>query len=434
VPYSSIVFLYFLLPLTLLIHSIVPFRWRNTVLLTASMIFFAWTSPLLPLFLLLGILCNFLLGFLLERLSTDSNRKFILTIGVITGLIPIPLQMFWKDIPLHLTAFSALYSLHSISYLTEVYRRETHAQTSFSTLGTYLAMFPHALAGPLIRYDDLRPVLVRRSTDVDRTAEGIWRFVVGLGKKVLLADQLFALCKQADALSSPGAASVWLKVGAFCAAFWMAFSGYSDMSIGLGKMFGFDLPENFARPFSALSLQEFSRRWNISLSDWMREHFLRPFFGHRSALPPVAIFLTSFLAAFFYGGRPTVLLWGASFGLLIVGERFLWGRFMEKLPRFLRRVITLFLTAMASVFLVSGSSLDAVRHFGIMFGLNGLGFGQAIYLFGSCWPILLFCAFCSTHWPGLLLEKFTGAHPRLAQWLRLAAMLILIVCCTAYML
>ena len=430
--YTSITFLYFLLPLTLLAHSIVPFRWKNSVLLIASIVFFAWTTPLLPLFMLIGVLFSYLMGILLDRVNSDGNRKLILVIGIAAALIPIPAQLFWKNIPLHLMAFSTLYSLHSISYLTEVYRREAQAQTSFSALGVYLTMYPHALAGPIIRYDDLRPVLTRRSTDIDRAAEGIWRFVVGLGKKVLLADRLFILCKQADALTAPGAAAIWLKAGAFCAAFWMAFSGCCDMAIGLGKMFGFDLPENFSRPFSALSLQEFSRRWNMTLSAWMREHFLNPLFGHRSHLPPIAIFLTSVLSAFFYGGRLPALLWGCAFGLLLIGERFLWGRFIEKLPRFLRRTITLLLIALSSMLLASDSVIGAIHSFGAMFGRNGLGLGQAAYLFSSYWPILLFCAFCATRW-STLLAKFITARPRLAQWLRLAAMLALLVCCTAYM-
>lgn len=431
--YSSIPFLYFLLPLTLLFHSIVPFRWRNTVLFISSLVFFAWEAPLLPLFLLVGILFNFLIGILLDRLSTEGNRKLILIVGVTVSLIPVLIQPLRTNTPPYLTAAAALYSLHAISYLTEIYRRKVHAPTSFTALAIYLSMFPHTLAGPIAHYDDIYPVLMRRPADINRTADGIWRFVIGMSKKVLLADRLFSLCEQASSFSAPGAAAVWLQTGSFCAAFWMAFSGYCDMAVGLGKMFGFDLPENFDHPFSAHSLQEFSRRWNLTLSAWMREYFLQPFFGHKPHLPAAAVILCSFLAAFFYGGRLNVLLWSCSFGLLTIGERFLWGRFLEKLPRLLRRFITLFEVAIVSVFLVSGSVIGALRNFAALFGVNGLGLGQAAYLFGSCWPILLFCALCAARRPGLLLSRFSEAHPQIVKWLRPAAMLILLVCCTAYL-
>lgn len=431
--FSSIIFLYFFLPLSLLCHNLVPVRWKNSVLLTASLIFFAWSKPVLLLILPLYILIVYLLGIILERQDIEAYRKVVAAAGMAFSLIPLLQELFCTEISLYLRAAAALITIHSITYLAEIYRRESRAQASFAALGVYLIMFPRALAGPVTHYNDLRPALARRSVDTERAADGILRFCIGLGKKVLLADRLYALWAQIDATSAPGAAAEWLGIGAFCLATWLGFSGYCDMAIGLGDLFGFDFPENFFYPLAALSIREFYRRWNATLFSWMRDHVTEPLCGKKPSRTAVVMILSTVLAAFFYGGHPTLLLWGLYAGLLLAGEYFLWGRFLEKMPRFVRRVITLLLILIGCIFFSAESFPDVIHGFAALVGLNGHGLGQAFYLVGSYWLVLLLAICSVNHWPRTLWMKLIDRFPALQQWFRPAAILVLLTCCTAYL-
>ena len=406
-------------------------RWKNPILLTASLIFFAWSSPAALLLLPVHILVHYLLGFFLEKLET--NRQVLLTAGVIFDLLPVLVQILFRPaIPVHLSAVAALCAIHGITYLTEVYRRETRAQMNFSALGVYLIMFPRAIAGPIVHYDDLRSALARRSTDFARAADGIWRFTAGLAKKVLLADRLFALWTETAALSSPGCVPAWLGLGAFCLAFWLGFSGCCDMAVGLGMMFGFDLPENFFRPLSASSLREFSRRWNATLYSWIRDHFWQPAFSRHPRLLPAAILLTSALTGFFYGCRPAALLWGLYMGLAVLGEHFLWGKAAEKLAPALRRGIVLITVLIGCVFLSSETIFDMLRTLAALIGLNGFGLGQGLYLAASYWLVLLTALLGALRWPERLFRGLLEHFPAVEK-LRPAAILLLLTACTAYM-
>lgn len=406
-------------------------RWKNPVLLTASLIFFAWSFPAALFLLPVHILVHYLLGFFLEKLET--NRRALLTAGVLFDLLPVLVQILFRPaIPVHLSAAAALSSIHGITYLTEVYRRETRAQMNFSALGVYLIMFPRAIAGPIVHYDDLRSALARRSVDFTRAADGIWRFTAGLAKKVLLADRLFALWAETTALSSPGCIPAWLGLGAFCLAFWLSFSGCCDMAVGLGMMFGFDLPENFLRPLSAPSLREFGRRWNATLYSWVRDHFWQPFFSRRSRLLPAAILLMSILTGFFYGSRPAVLLWSLYMGLAVLGEHFLWGKAVEKLAPVLRRGIVLIIFLIGCVFFASETIPGMLRTFAALIGLNGFGLGQGLYLAAAYWLVLLAALLGALRWPEHLFRRLLERFPGLEK-LRPAVILLLLTACTAYM-
>lgn len=431
--FSGVTFLYFFLPLTLLCHNLAPMRWKNPILLIASLVFFAWASPLALVTLPIHILVHYFLGFMLEKLDTEAHRRTALTVGVILDILPVLFLPLLGDlIPVHLSAAAALLAIHGITYLTEVYRREVRAQLNFAVLGVYLIMFPRALAGPVLRYSDLRPALARRTFYYDRSAEGIWRFTVGLAKKVLLADRLYALWQQVQALSAPGAAAGWLGLSAFLMALWLGFSGCCDMAAGLGGMLGFDFPENFLRPLSARSLADHCRRWNATFHGWMRDHFWHPFFAQRPALFPLAVLLASVLTGYFYGGRPALLLWGLYTGLILLGERYIWGKALNKCPRFLRHAAVILSLMVGCIFFSAGSFSDIARGFRSISGANGFAFGQALYLTGSYWLVLLVSLLTSFRWPQTLLQRLNGRF-RILRQLRPVMVLLILAAYTAYM-
>ena len=334
--FSSIPFLYYFLPLVLAVYFLTPARFRNAVLLLASLIFYAWGEPKYVLLMLASILSGYGFGLLQERYRGQKGAKLFCGLSVAVSL---SFLLYFKYADFFLENFNAatglgvpllhialpigisFYTFQIISYTVDVYRGEP-AQKNLIHLAAYVAMFPQLIAGPIVRYSDIAQQLEHRSHSTALAAEGVRRFLIGLGKKILIANQLGELCSVFRASDEKSVLFYWLYAVAFALHIYFDFSGYSDMAIGLGKVFGFHFLENFNYPYISASITEFWRRWHISLSGWFRDYLYIPLGGNRkgNARTWLNRFLVFFATGLWHGASWTFVLWGLWHGLFSVLE------------------------------------------------------------------------------------------------------------------
>ncbi|MCK9241102.1 MBOAT family O-acyltransferase [Desulfocurvus sp.] len=371
--FSSPFFLFLFLPLALLGNFLLPARARNGFLLAASLLFYAWGEVFYVGVMLASIAANHACGLLLARAATARGRRLVLwaavafNLGLLgwfkyggflaanlgaalgaLGCAPLP------ALETHLPIGISFFTFQAMSYVIDVYRGQAAAQRSLVNLALYVSLFPQLIAGPIVRYRDVAAQLLRRHVDLDGFAEGVRRFVVGLGKKMLLANTLGEVADQIMA-QEPGAlpASVaWLGIGCYALQIYFDFSGYSDMAIGLGRMFGFRFLENFAHPYAAASMRDFWRRWHISLSTWFRDYLYIPLGGGRVAPWRVAcnLWIVFLLCGLWHGASWNFVIWGALHGLFLSLERTAFGRLVDGLWRPLRHGYVLVVVLVAWVF------------------------------------------------------------------------------------
>ena len=406
--FSSAVFLFLFLPVVLAVYFLLPARLRNLWLLGTSLVFYAWGEPRFVLVMLASIGANYFLALRIGRSKDAGGRKAYLALAVVAnlGLLVIfkyadflvgnlnallgPLRLAPLSLPgIALPVGISFFTFQALSYVIDVYRREVPVQRNPLDLGLYIALFPQLIAGPIVRYHDVARQLVERVVTRQGFAYGVERFVAGLGKKVLIAntlavqaDLVFAI--PADQLTAPVA---WLGVVCYMLQIYFDFSGYSDMAIGLGYMFGFRFLENFSHPYVAQSITEFWRRWHISLSTWFRDYLYVPLGGNRgSALRTYRnLVLVFFLCGLWHGASWSFVVWGLLHGFLLVVERMGLGRIMARWPRALRHVWTLFFVMIAWVFFRADSLPQAEGFLRAMFGLSpatGVEHSLALYIDG----------------------------------------------------
>ncbi len=340
--FSSVTFLFYFLPFVLLFYFVLPFR--NVFLLAASLFFYAWGEVNYVLVLLFSILVNYACGILIEKQSSFSARRFVLILGVVINIGSIcffkytnflvanlnhilswfhvsPVSLEHNHLPLGISFFT----FQAISYLIDVYRRTCRAENNPLTLGLYISMFPQLVAGPIVRFNEIAEQLHQRSINSEKFAQGVRRFVVGLGQKVIIAN---ALAVPADAIFSlpPGnltTAIAWTGAASYTLQIYFDFAGYSSMAIGLGLMFGFTLPENFNYPYISRSITEFWRRWHMSLSGWFRDYLYIPLGGNRLGVGRtyLNLIIVFFLCGLWHGASWTFVVWGLFHGAFLVLER-----------------------------------------------------------------------------------------------------------------
>lgn len=358
--FSSIPFLFYFLPCVFVLYFLVPMRWKNTVLLLASLFFYAWGEPKFVVFMLASIVQGYVLARLVEKYRADRGRaKLFLTLSLVFSL---GLLGYCKYADFFLSGFNALTGLHIpllrvalpigisfytfqiLSYVVDVYRGDVKAQRNFIDLAAYVAMFPQLIAGPIVRYSDIASQLEHRTHSLADVAAGARRFVLGLGKKVLLANVFYELITTFKASDDRSVLFYWLYAAACVLNIYFDFSGYSDMAIGLGRMFGFHFLENFDHPYTALSITDFWRRWHISLSTWFRDYVYIPLGGNRVKKSRWIrnILVVWALTGFWHGAQWNFLFWGLYYGLLLLAEKLFLGRLLERLPRAVRWLYTAF--------------------------------------------------------------------------------------------
>ena len=397
--FSSIPFLYYFLPLVLAVYFLTPARFRNAVLLLASLIFYAWGEPKYVLLMLASILSGYGFGLLQERYRGQKGAKLVCGLSVAVSL---SFLLYFKYADFFLENFNAatglgvpllrialpigisFYTFQIISYTVDVYRGEP-AQKNLIHLAAYVAMFPQLIAGPIVRYSDIAQQLEHRSHSTALAAEGVRRFLIGLGKKILIANQLGELCSVFRASDEKSVLFYWLYAVAFALHIYFDFSGYSDMAIGLGKVFGFHFLENFNYPYISASITEFWRRWHISLGTWFRDYVYIPLGGNRvgRARQLLNILVVWMLTGFWHGAAWNFVVWGLMFAVLLIMEK-LWLLKPLSKCRPLAHLYVVFFVVISFVIFNAENMGQALSDIGGLFGAGGIPLvsAEAVYF----WP------------------------------------------------
>ena len=451
--FSSIPFLYYFLPLTLLCYFLAPRRAKNAVLLLFSLIFYAWGEPKYVLFMVASILQGYLFGRLVEKYRNYPRRsKLFLTVSVLFSLL---LLGYCKYADFFIRSFNAVtglsvpllrvalpigisfYTFQILSYVVDVYRGTVAAQRNLIDLGTYIAMFPQLIAGPIVRYADIEPQLKERRSTPDRIAAGAQRFVLGLAKKVLIANVLYQLITVYKSTTQPSVLYSWMYAAAYMLHIYFDFSGYSDMAIGLGKIFGFHFAENFNYPYISRSATEFWRRWHMSLGSWFRDYVYIPMGGNRVA--PARryfnILVVWVLTGLWHGADWNFVLWGLFFAVFLIMEKGFLLKPLQKLP-VLSHLYTLLLVAVSFVIFDSAGLSEAATHLGRMFGAGGIPLvtGEALYYLGSYAVTFVIAMIGATPFPTRMAKQLSeGKGGRALSILAPAALVLVLAVVTAYL-
>jgi len=468
--FSSPLFLFLFLPVVLTVYYLLPtLRTRNGWLLLVSLLFYAWGEVGFILLLLVSTLANFELGKWVERCEKDAERKTAVAVAVVVNVGFLAwfkyagLAVASLDAGLKLFGFGALpvphlalpigisfFTFHALSYVIDIYRRKSRAARDPRDTALYIFFFPQLVAGPILRWNAIAPQLERRPFDRAELAEGARRFVGGLAKKTIIAnavarsaDDIFAL--PASQLSAPVA---WLGLVCYTLQIYFDFSGYSDMAVGLGKMFGFKFIENFNFPYTAQSIRDFWRRWHISLSTWFRDYVYIPLGGNRVSAARnhfnlVAVF---FLCGLWHGASWTFVAWGLCHGIFLVLERTAWGTVVDRLPRPLRHLYTLLVVMMCWVLFRADTFSGASHYFATLFGAGQVVHAQPWQRYAGnevIWALALGTVFSMPLWAGIkntgerlariLPPKFHGLYFGAGQLLEIVLVIVLLVISSAWL-
>lgn len=450
--FSGITFLYYFLPLAMGLYFAVPKRVKNWVLLLSSLVFYGWGEPRYVMLMGISILSGYGFGILVERYRQQRAGKILcgISIGVsLSFLLCFKYADFFirnfraatgLEIPLLRLALPigiSFYTFQIISYTVDVYRGET-AQKNLIYLAAYIAMFPQLIAGPIIRYRDIAEQLVKREHTWSGAAYGIRRFILGLAKKILIANQLGELCEIFRASGEKSVMFYWIYAIAFGLHIYFDFSGYSDMAIGLGRVLGFRFPENFNYPYISASITEFWRRWHISLGTWFRDYVYIPMGGNRKGRGRqlINILVVWMLTGFWHGAEWNFILWGLYFAVLLTVEK-LW--LLQRLAknRIFSHIYTLFFVGVSFVIFNAENMGQVFSDIGGLFGAGGIPLvsDEAVYYFRSFWVILLAGGIGAT--PTVCnLAKKVSEKPlggRALNFLEPAGLVFLLLIITAYL-
>ena len=452
--FSSIPFLYYFLPLVLAVYFLVPRGAKNAVLFASSLLFYAWGEPRFCVFMLLSIAQGYVFGRLIEKNRKHTRRsKLFLTASVCLSL---GLLGYCKYADFFISSLNAVtgasikllhvalpigisfYTFQILSYVVDVYRGSVPAQKSFLKLGTYIAMFPQLIAGPIVRYAEIAPQLDSRQTTLEDVSSGACRFVIGLSKKVLLANVLYELITAFQQSRDLSVLYFWLYAVSFTLQLYFDFSGYSDMAIGLGRIFGFRFSENFNYPYISASVTEFWRRWHISLGSWFRDYVYIPLGGNRVSKAKWLrnILVVWMLTGLWHGASWNFVLWGLGFAVLLVAEKLVYGRLLQR-THVLKHVYTLLLVTLSFVLFNADSVSEAVSQLGAMFGAGGLPLvsTEGVYYLKSYAGTFLFAAIGATPLVSNAISRFgkTRFGAQALTVLQPLVMLALLAACTAFL-
>lgn len=453
--FSSLTFMYVYLPIVLGIYFLVPKPLRNPVMFIAGLLFYGWGEPVYLWIMVLSTLIDYSAGLVMSRFDDKPTiRRLCLIVSVVMNLgllsifkysgffvtsinsllgtsIPVP------NIPLPIGI--SFYTFQSMSYTIDLYMRNIPVQKNPVTFATYVTLFPQIVAGPIVRYSDVQNEIDHRTISIDLVGEGVATFIKGLAKKVLLANNigaLWAAVKAQDITSLP-AATAWLGILAFTFQIYFDFSGYSDMAIGLGKMLGFNFPQNFDFPYVSKSISEFWRRWHITLGSWFRSYVYIPLGGNRKGMSRTVfnLFITWMLTGFWHGASWNFLIWGIYFGIIIILERLFLGNWLKKLPTFLQVAYSFILVVFGWVLFEFDKMSNVFLFFKAMFGGNGVGFANAdtLYYLLSYIIIFVLCIFFSSDKSKALFEGFKNKYPKLCEYVVPVVAIIMLFVCTAYL-
>lgn len=413
--FSSIVFLFTFLPAVMILYYLLPVRFRNVILLLASLVFYAWGEPVYLFLMLLSILFNYFSGLDIARNLQDKRAakrslvfNLIINLAVLgffkyegfvldtlNGILPVHISYHALPLPIGIS----FYTFQILSYIIDVYRGNVKVQTNLPNFALYVTMFPQLIAGPIVQYADVDEQLASREVSRTKFGEGSMYFIRGLAKKVLLANTSGMIFTEVSGLAKGNIAVMTAWLGAFTYMFqiYFDFSGYSDMAIGLGKMFGFEFNMNFNYPYVSKSITEFWRRWHISLSSWFRDYVYIPLGGNRvSKIKHIRnLLIVWFLTGLWHGAAWNFVAWGLYYGVILIIEKYLLSPVLDRLPDVVRHIYSIVLVVIGWVLFFSSSFGQAADYFRVMFGAGAHGFAdrESMYLLTSnliLWLILIF--------------------------------------------
>ena len=413
--FSSIVFLFSFLPAVVILYYLLPVRFRNVILLLASLVFYAWGEPVYLFLMLLSILFNYFSGLDIARNLQDKRAakrslvfNLIINLAVLgffkyegfvldtlNGILPVHISYHALPLPIGIS----FYTFQILSYIIDVYRGNVKVQTNLPNFALYVTMFPQLIAGPIVQYADVDEQLASREVSWTKFGEGSMYFIRGLAKKVLLANTSGMIFTEVSGLAKGNIAvmTAWLGAFAYMFQIYFDFSGYSDMAIGLGKMFGFEFNMNFNYPYVSKSITEFWRRWHISLSSWFRDYVYIPLGGNRvSKIKHIRnLLIVWFLTGLWHGAAWNFVAWGLYYGVILIIEKYLLSPVLDRLPDVVRHIYSIVLVVIGWVLFFSSSFGQVADYIRVMFGAGAHGFAdrESMYLLTSnliLWLILIF--------------------------------------------
>ena len=448
--FTSISFLYYFLPIVLILYFITPKKYRNYILLIFSIIFYMYGEPKYVILMLVEILVAYFGTILIDKYK--SKEIFLITIIIHIGLLCI-----FKYTDLFITTINSIfksninlfnialpigisfYTFQILSYVIDVYRGKVKVQKNILKLATYVSLFPQLIAGPIVRYETICDELDNRDETIEKFSLGVRRFIIGLAKKVLIANMLGELCTKFSLVDERSVLFYWIFAIGYMLQVYFDFSAYSDMAIGLGKMFGFTFLENFNYPFISKSITEFWRRWHISLSSWFKDYVYIPLGGSRNGTLKLVrnIFIVWALTGIWHGAAYNFILWGLFIGLLLVIEKLWLGKYISKLPKFLRSVYVLFFIMISFIIFNAESLNDAIYNIKGLFGFNKEVFinNYTIYYLKSYLIVLIIAIFGATPLLKNIVEKLRKNKTinNLINVLEPIFLVILLLLVTAYL-
>ncbi len=454
--FSSILFLFYFLPITLALYYVIPrknIEARNLVLLLASLFFYSWGEPIYIVLMIYSAFLNYYSALQIGRAQEKGKSgKGSMMFALVMNLLVLG---FFKYFGFVMDTFNSLtgmnvaytalalpigisfYTFQALSYVFDVYRRNVAPQRKFLHFTLYLSLFPQLIAGPIVKYRDVEEQLTVRSTDWIDFAEGVQRFILGLGKKVLLANNFGALYSTVTGLPDGdiSTATYWIGIAAYTLQIYFDFSGYSDMAIGLGRMFGFEFIENFNYPYISDSVTEFWRRWHISLSTWFREYVYIPLGGNRVAVwrHILNLLIVWALTGLWHGASWNFVLWGVYYGIILILEKYVLAKYLEKWPKWLRHGYTIGIVMVGWTFFSITDFAAMKKYFAVMLGLSGHAFAnmKTLYLLRTNGILLLMGIYLSTPHPmKLFLERKRSEQ---GEFSGICLLLLIFILCIAYM-
>lgn len=403
--FSSITFLFYFLPIVLALYYLVPNKFKNLILLISSFIFYFYGEPKYVLLMAFSIISTYICGILVDKYRGTKTAKLFLILEII---ISIGLLIYFKyadfiikNINLWLSQKIDLinvllpigisfYTFQMISYVVDIYRGEVKVQKNILKLATYVSLFPQLIAGPIVRYSTIEKQLENREYSINKFSLGVRRFVIGLGKKVLIANVIGTLVNTFFISEDKSILFYWLYAIGVMLQIYFDFSGYSDMAIGLGKMFGFDFLENFNYPYIATSITDFWRRWHISLSSWFRDYVYIPLGGNRvSKIKWIRnIMVVWILTGLWHGAEWNFIIWGIYFGILLIIEKLFLLKKTEKIPKFLKVIYTLFFVMISFIIFNGNEIIENIKG---LFGIGNISVisKESIYCLKSYFIVIL---------------------------------------------
>ena len=387
--FSSISFLYYFLPIVIILYFAVPRKFKNIVLLLSSLVFYFWGEAAYTVIMLLMALSGYIHGLLIDKFRGSKLAKAMLISSIVIGIGTLGIfkysdffieninQLFKSNIALLgvvLPIGISFYTFQILSYVIDVYRGNTKVQKNFIDFAMYVTLFPQLIAGPIVRYVTVAEELENRTHSFENVAYGINRFIIGLGKKVLIANVLGEFCEVYKATSEPSVLFVWLYAIAYALHIYFDFSGYSDMAIGLGRIFGFHFLENFNYPYISKSITEFWRRWHMSLGTWFRDYVYIPLGGNRVSTIKWFrnILVVWALTGFWHGANWTFVIWGLYFAAFLILEKVFLNKVFEKIPSIFSRLYVFVLLLISWIIFDANSMELAFDRMSAMFGMNNL--------------------------------------------------------------